>query len=194
MNRPKDVVLVQQAMDGDLTAFEALYQRHSESVFRTIQAVVRDRGIAEDVLQECFVRAYRNLHRVDLTVESLAPWLHRIALNLSYNKASRQKTFLPGWEVMANILASPRLAPDRLAENAEQRLAVWEAIDKLDDKYRIVVMLYYLQELSLGEIAAQLDMPTGTVKSRLFYARQLLRRALSDDRRVAHLVTYETSS
>lgn len=188
MNGPKDVTLVQQAMEGDLTAFEALYARHSESVFRTIQAVVRDRGTAEDVLQECFVRAYRNLHRVDLTVDSLAPWLHRIALNLSYNKASRQKIFLPGMEIMANILASPRLGPDRMAEHSELRGAVWEAIDKLDDKYRLVIVLYYLQELSLGEIAERLDMPTGTIKSRLFYARQLLRRVLSDDRRVAHLV------
>lgn len=192
MIRPKDVTLVQQALAGDLRAFEALYERYSESVFRTIQAVVRDRGIAEDVLQECFVRAYRNLHRVDLTVESLAPWLHRIALNLAYNKASRQKIFLPGLDMMANILASPRLAPDRLAESAELRLAVWEAIEKLDDKYRLVVVLYYLQELSLGEISEYLDVPTGTIKSRLFYARQLLRRALSDDRRVAHVVAYGT--
>ena len=85
MDHLKDVVLVERALAGDLTAFEVLYTRHSTSIFRTIQAVVRDRPTAEDLLQECFVRAYRNLHRVDLTVDSLAPWLHRIALNLSYN-------------------------------------------------------------------------------------------------------------
>jgi RNA polymerase sigma-70 factor (ECF subfamily) len=190
MNKPTDVDLVQQALEGNLHAFEQLYERHSGSVFRTIQAVVRDRGTAEDLLQECFVRAYRNLQRVDQTVESLAPWLHRIALNLAYNRATRQKSFLPGLDIMANIIASPRLSPDRLAEHAELRSAVWEAIETLDDKYRLVIVLYYLQELSLGEIADQLAVPSGTIKSRLFYARQLLRRTLVEDRRVAHLVAY----
>ncbi len=188
-DKPKDVVLVQRVLAGELTAFELLYKRHSTSVFRTIQTVVRDRSTAEDLLQECFVRAYRNLHRVDLSVDSLAPWLHRIGLNLSYNKVNRKKTFLLGLEMVANILESPRLAPDRLTEQSELKRAVWDAIAKLDDKYRIVVVLYYLEELSLKEISERLNIPKGTVKSRLFYARKSLRHVLSDDRRVAHLVT-----
>jgi RNA polymerase sigma-70 factor, ECF subfamily len=194
MTPPSDSQLVQRALGGDLNAFEALYDRYSESVFRSIQAVVRDRAAAEDLLQECFVRAYRNLHRVDQTVDSLAPWLHRIALNLAYSRVSRRKPLLPGWEVMANILASSRLAPDNLAEDAELQQAVWDAIESLDDKYRLVIVLYYLQELSLGEIAERLEVPTGTVKSRLFYARQLLRRVLYEDRRVAHLVVAHGTS
>lgn len=193
MNEPSDVTLVKRAIAGDLSSFEALYARYSESVFRTVQAVVRDRGIAEDLLQECFVRAYKNLERVDLTVDSLGPWLHRIGLNLAYNRASRRMPLLPGLEVMANILASPRLDPDRIAEHAELQRAVWDAIQTLDDKYRLVIVLYYLQELSLSEISERLDVPVGTVKSRLFYARQLLRHALSGDRRVAHLVAYGTT-
>lgn len=194
MDSPNDVTLVKRALDGDLAAFETLYARHSESVFRTIQAVVRERATAEDLLQECFVRAYRNLHRVDQSVDSLAPWLHRIGLNLAYNKVNRRSFFLPGWEVMANFLASPRLAPDSQAEDAEVRRAVWEAIETLDDKYRLVVVLYYLQELPLSEIAERLNIPVGTVKSRLYYARQLLRHALVDDRRVAQMVvSYGTS-
>jgi len=188
MNTPTDVTLVKRALAGDIPAFEVLYERYSESVFRTIQAVVRDRPQAEDLLQECFVRAYRNLHRVDQSVDSLAPWLHRIGLNLAYNKVSRKSIALPGWEVMANILASSHFAPDNQAEDSELRGAVWDAIESLDDKYRLVVVLYYLQELSLSEIAERLNIPAGTVKSRLFYARQLLRHALVDDRRVAHLV------
>ncbi len=110
MNTPSDCLLVKQALSGDLNAFEALYERYSDSVFRSIQAVVRDRAAAEDLLQECFVRAYRNLHRVDQSVDSLAPWLHRIALNLSYSRVSRRNPLLPGLEVMANILASSRIA------------------------------------------------------------------------------------
>lgn len=193
MNDPTDSELVAMALAGDLEAFEALYARHASSVFRTIQSVVRDRSTAEDLLQECFVRAYRNLHRVDQSVDTLAPWLHRIGLNLSYNKVNRRTPLLPGLEVMANFLASPRLAPDRQVEREELKRAVWDAIEKLDDKYRLVIVMYYLQELSLREIGERLDVPTGTVKSRLYYARQSLRHALTKDRRVAHLVAYGTS-
>ncbi len=193
MNSPTDSQLVESALTGDLSAFEALYARHSESVFRAIQSVVRDHGVAEDLLQECFVRAYHNLHRVDQSVDSLAPWLHRIGLNLAYNRVKRKKALLPGLEVMANVLAPPGLAPERQVERAELKRAVWDAIECLDDKYRLVIVMYYLQELPLSEIAERLEIPVGTVKSRLFYARQQLRRALVDDRRVAHLVAYGTS-
>jgi RNA polymerase sigma-70 factor (ECF subfamily) len=193
MNACSDGELVDLALNGNLAAFETLYRRHSVSVFRTIQAVVRDRGAAEDLLQECFVRAYKNLHRVDQTVDSLAPWLHRIGLNLAYNRVSRRSALLPGLEVMSNILASPRLAPDRQVEHAELKRAVWEAVEQLDEKYRIVVVLYYLQELPVRDIGERLGLPCGTVKSRLYYARQLLREALVEDRRVAHLVVYGTS-
>lgn len=188
MVQPKDVVLVERALAGDLTAFEVLYKRHSASIFRTIQAVVRNRPTAEDLLQECFVRAYRNLHRVDLTVDSLAPWLHRIALNLSYNKVSRRKVFFLDLDVIANIFASPLLAPDRLAEQSEVRRALAEAIEQLDENHRLVIVLHYLQELSVSEISTYLHVPKGTVKSRLHYARKKLRLALNNDLRVAHLV------
>lgn len=190
MNQPSDSALVKRALGGDIAAFEMLYTRHAESLLRTIQAVVQDRAAAEDILQECFVRAYRNLNRVDLQVESIAPWLHRIALNLSYNRASRRRLTLPGLDFMANLLAPQRTNPDRQAEHAEMRNAVWEAIQGLDEKYRLVIVLYYLQEQSLGEIAQRLDLPQGTVKSRLYHARQLLRESLMDDRRLAHLIAY----
>lgn len=193
MNELSDVALVRRAQSGDLAAFEALYLRHAESLLRTIQMIVQERTAAEDLLQESFVRAYRHLDRVDMSVDSLAPWLHRIAINLAYNRAARRRSTLPGLEFMANILASPRLAPDRQAEHAEMLKAVWEGIQKLDDKYRIVVVLYYLQELSLGEISERLGLPAGTVKSRLHQARHLLREALRDDRRLAHIIAYGTA-
>lgn len=193
MNELSDIALVRRAQGGEIAAFEALYLRHAESLLRTIQAVVQERTAAEDILQESFVRAYRYLDRVDMGVESIAPWLHRIALNLAYNRAARQRPSLPGVDFMANLLASPRQDPDRQAEHAEMLNAVWEGIQRLDDKYRIVVVLYYLQELSLGEIANLLDLPAGTVKSRLHQARHLLREALRDDRRLAHIIAYGTA-
>jgi RNA polymerase sigma-70 factor, ECF subfamily len=189
-NEPRDCELVRLALEGELSAFEAFYERYATSILRTIQAVVRDRHVAEDLLQECFVRAYRNLHRVDQSVESLAPWLHRIALNLAYSRMSQHRAPLPALEVVASILASPLLGPDREIEKSELKRAVWDAVEALDDKYRLVVVLYYLEELPLSEIAARLNMPVGTVKSRLFYARQQLRNALLGDMRIVNEVGY----
>jgi RNA polymerase sigma-70 factor, ECF subfamily len=189
-SEPRDCELVRRALEGELPAFEALYERYATSIFRTIQAVVRDRHTSEDLLQECFVRAYRNLHRVDQSVESLAPWLHRIALNLAYSRATQKGQPLPAFEVVASILASPLLGPEREVERSELKRAVREAIEALDDRYRLVVVLYYLEELPLGEIAERLNVPAGTVKSRLFYARQQLRNALMSDGRVVNEVGY----
>jgi RNA polymerase sigma-70 factor, ECF subfamily len=190
MSEPLDCELVRRALGGDLSAFEALYDRYATSIFRTVQAVVRDRHVAEDILQECFVRAYRNLHRVDQSVESLAPWLHRIAINLAYNRVSKYRPPLPALEVVANILVSPLLGPDREVERSELKRAVRDAIAALDEKYRLVVVLYYLEELPLSEIAERLNVPVGTVKSRLFYARQQLRHALINDGRIVNEVGY----
>ena len=193
MDQLSDGELVARALDGEIDAFEVIYHRYASSVYRTIQAIVRDSGTAEDLLQECFVRAYRYLDRIDQSVPSIAPWLHRIGMNLAYSRVTKRKPLLPGLEMMAQVLISPLVSPDRLAERKEMERAVWDAVEQLNDKYRLIVVLYYLQELPITEIAQRLDLPLGTVKSRLYYARKILRASLETDRRVAQVVGYAAS-
>lgn len=194
MNELHDVELASRALQGEIGAFEALYNRYSSSIFRTIQSIVRDRPVAEDLLQETFVRAYRSLDKVDSKVESLAPWLHRIGINLAYSRTTKRRPItLAGFEIMAQALISPLISPERMVERNEVQRAVWDAVEQLSDKYRVVIVLYYVQDLSVIEIAERLDLPLGTVKSRLYYARKMLRALIETDQRLVQVVGYATS-
>ncbi len=185
MPERSDVDLAHAAHSGDWDAFALLYHRHAARLFRTIYALTHDRGVAEDLLQETFVRAYQNLHRVDSKADSLAPWLHRIAVNLTYNWLSRRRLPVPSLEEAKHRLhAAFASMPDEIVAREERRQAVQEALAALDEKHRVVAVLYYLQEFSVNEIAEILGVPPGTVKSRLHYARKHLERILATDERI----------
>jgi RNA polymerase sigma-70 factor (ECF subfamily) len=183
---PDDAALVAGVVLGDRASFEALYERHKLPLFRTALAVTRDRGAAEELLQEAFLRAFRHIRRVELAPgASLRPWLHRILINLSYDWAARQRAAVSPLEgVIERLVAAPGLSPEGQAERRELERVVAEAIDRLPFKQRIVVVLFYLHDMDLQEIAATLNLPAGTVKSRLYYGRIRLRSELEADSRL----------
>ncbi len=188
-----DAELVWRILEGDLDAFEALYQKYRRQLYQTALAITGDSGAAEEILQDSFVRAYAAMKRVDASV-SLAPWLHRIAVNLSYNWANRHRRWpldIDSW--VDRLLASPSVSPERVLEGSELSEVVREAIASLHFRQRAVIVLYYLQGFSLAEIGYILDCPVGTVKSRLHYACKALRQKLGSDRRLAGEVAYGTS-
>jgi len=188
----EDAVLVSKVRQGNLGAFEALYEKYKTMVFRTAYAITRDRGGAEEVTQESFVRAFRSIQKVEAR-ESLGPWLHRIAVNVSYNwwKASRRHWLYPLQSAIQ--AAEPLLAdsPFRVAQQGEARNVLMEAIESLGFEQRVAVILFYLGDFSLEEIAYVLDCPVGTVKSRLYYGRLSLKRKLGQTWRTAPEVAYE---
>ena len=147
-------------------------------MFRTAYALTGDRGLAEEILQDTFVRAYR--HRTKLLVDrSPLPWLNRVALNLCYTRLGRRR--LPTRvmdDVVTDTLRDQALGPDELAEHQELCETVRTGIAALTPKHRHVVALYYLDGLSLQETAEVLGIRLGTVKSRLHYALDTLRREL----------------
>jgi RNA polymerase sigma-70 factor (ECF subfamily) len=168
-----------QAIDADdLARFEALYEQFHGYVFRTAYALTGDRGLAEEILQDTFVRAYK--HRANLWVgRSPLPWLNRVALNLCYTRLGRRR--LPTRvmdDVVSDTLRDQALGPDELAEHQELCQTVRTGIAALPPKHRNVVALYYLDGLSLQETAEVLGIRLGTVKSRLHYALDTLRREL----------------
>jgi RNA polymerase sigma-70 factor (ECF subfamily) len=177
-----DADLVAALRAGDSTAFEALYDKYKAQIFRSALAITGDRRSAEEVLQDTFVQAYTHAGSIDDRV-SIAPWLHRIAINLSANRRARKRlTLVPLDSLTYRLFANDDDAPDRLAERNELRRVVQRAVAELDFKHRAVIVLFYLQDFSLKEIAYILDCPVGTVKSRLHYACQTLKRGLATER------------
>ena len=182
-----DRELVERARGGQLEFFEALYARHRGPLFGTALAITRERGAAEELLQEAFLRAYRHMARIELQPgASLRPWLHRIVINLAYDWSARRKRLPGSIEGVRDFLATPSsLSPEHLAEQSEQSKVVMDAVQTLPFKHRIVVILYYLHDMDLQEISELLNLPDGTVKSRLYYGRSKLRAVLESDTRLA---------
>ncbi len=174
----EDRDLVLRLQTGDLEALGQLFDRHRLRVFRTALAVVRDPALAEDVSQDVFLRLYQNAYRID-TGLPLVPWLYRVTVNLSCTRLSeRSHWFAPLEDVIERLVAPSRLTPERQAEHNDEWRNVQAALSALPVNQRVVLVLYYLNDLSLMEMAEILEVPVGTVKSRLHYGRENLRRRL----------------
>ena len=180
--------LAARAARGDSAAFEALMRRHNRTLFRTARAILRDDAEAEDALQEAYLQAYRALPA--FRGESrLGTWLVRIVANealMRLRKEARRAQIVP----MQSAGATPDLEqisdaamdqqrPEPSAERAQVRRLLESQIDALPDAYRTVFMLRAVEELSVEETAAVLEIPEATVRTRFFRARSLLREALA---------------
>lgn len=173
-----DAVLISRLQMGDLDSLGELYDRHRLSVYRTALAITRDPEAAEDILQDTFLRLYTYAGRVN-TALPLAPWLYRITVNLSYTWTTRRaRWWAPLEDFLDRLAGSSRQSPEPEAERAEELRVIRSAINSLPFNQRVVIVLFYLNNLSLQEIAGILDCPVGTVKSRLHYARENLRKRL----------------
>jgi RNA polymerase sigma-70 factor (ECF subfamily) len=185
-----DAELIINLREDDLDALGVLFDRYYAQIYRTAYAITHDSPVAEDITQDCFLRLHRYANRIDTNLP-LAPWLYRVTVNLSYTWVSRHKKRRVSLETVVDYLMSPaRNAPDQLAENAGIQEEIRQAIRELNFNQRVVVVLHYLNGQSLEDIAEILDCPVGTVKSRLYYARENLRHRLgsmiNEERRLAH--------
>jgi RNA polymerase sigma-70 factor (ECF subfamily) len=174
-----DRELVYAARDGDIPAFDALFYRYRDGIFRLGLAITKDPSAAEEIVVDTFARAHRALARLEPD-DSLRPWLYRVAVNLSYNRRPRKNVVLSSLDDAADeVLANEAGSPSAVAEQAELRRLVLAAVDELGPKHRLVVVLHYLNGLNLTEIAEVVECPVGTVKSRLHYALRRLRTHLA---------------
>jgi RNA polymerase sigma-70 factor (ECF subfamily) len=172
---PTDAALVRAAQAGSDEAVEALFQRHWPDAYRAAYLIARDRAAAEDIAQEAFLAAVRALPRFDRRCP-LRPWLHRIVVNRAIDwsraRALRQ-------EVGVDRVPEPAGGPPAADEALDDDLA--GALAALSPDHRAVVVLRYLLELTPGEIARALDLPRGTVNSRLRRGLDALSAALDWD-------------
>ena len=166
----------------DLDAFEVFFRRHRPLIERTAHALTGDHAVAEEVLQDTFLRAYR--HRLSLRLDvSPVPWLYRVALNLCYSRLGRRRLAVePIGETNTSTLRDHSPEPAELAEREELRRSIRKGIAALPEKHQLVIVLYYLNGLSLQETADTLGIALGTAKSRIHYALHALREHLALER------------
>lgn len=191
MSQTVDHRLILQLQSGDLNALGALFDRHRHLVYRTALAITNDSEVASDLLQDVFLRIHRFSHRIDPT-RPLEPWLYRVTTNLAYSWMKRRNRLTRCLKEMAEWLTRERNpTPHHLAERDEEYRWVQQAVATLPLAQRVVVVLYYANDLSLQEIADTLDIPVGTVKSRLYYGRRALKKQLGLKREMLVEVNYE---
>jgi RNA polymerase sigma-70 factor (ECF subfamily) len=173
-----DRELVIQLQEGSLNALGDLYDRHQNMVYRTALGVTGDPAAASDLLQDVFLRMHRFADRID-PQRPLEPWLYRTTTNLTYTWVKRHRRWLRPLEDIAEWFSGgTKQSPSHIAEVDEECEDIRRAISRLPLMQRMVVVLYYINDLSLQEISEVLDVPVGTVKSRLYYGRQALKRNL----------------
>ena len=182
---PSDQELVQSAVAGDERAFGTLVDRHAPALFRSALALSKNRADAEDLLQDTLIAAHKGLKNF-AGRSSLRTWLVTILTRKAFKALKRAKSRPMSFSLEANESSQGRsdatsaVARDGSITTIEQRLDVVEVLKKLSDAHREVLVLRDIQGLSYDEIAQALQMPRGTVESRIFRARAELRQRFGD--------------
>lgn len=193
MNSSKDRELVIRLQDGDLEALGDLFDRHRQMVYRTALSVTCDESAAADLLQDTFLRLYRFADRVDPS-RPLEPWLYRVTTNLAYTWIKRRKRWWKAIRDMADWLSRDKLnSSEPPVQLNEEWQIVQQAVAALPTPQRVVIVSYYINDLSIQEISENLGIPVGTVKSRLYYGRQTLKKKLGLHQDLQKEVVFEIS-
>jgi RNA polymerase sigma-70 factor, ECF subfamily len=175
---PTDVDLVKAYRNGDVHAFEELHRRYVASIFRLVRRKLGDALLAEDIAQETFMKALRMMDRVDDSF-NFGGWVHTVARNLCFDELRRRQRDLRAdgvddeeSELLANLPSTSKsFDPVLVQESNEMRRQVWAVAQRLPEKYRLVLTLRELQDLSYRQIARTLKMSESAVETLLYRAR-----------------------
>ena len=175
-------LLIERGLAGEQAAYVALYDQYSGVIYRLAYSLLQHREDAEEVLQDSFEYAFRQLDHYDSRKSAFKTWLYRIAVSRCHNK--RRRKWLPSFSLQQMIEVDVRdpaaVPPDEHVSLSEQQRAVWEAVGALSPKLREVAILRYYGGLQYGEIGEVLDIPTKTAESRMRLAHKVLREQLRE--------------
>lgn len=176
--------LIRRFQRGQSRAFEALYDRFKDYVYRTAFFITRNSGDAEEAVQETFLDVLRALphYRVEGPAR-FETWLYRVTVNRCRSRMRRKRLPSAEWDDMEERLEripekAPQHQPEKETLRQERAVALWRSVDSLPEGHRAVILLRYQQEMSYGEIAQTLGISEGTVKSRLYNAHRRLKGQL----------------
>jgi RNA polymerase sigma-70 factor (ECF subfamily) len=181
-----DAEAIQRLRRGDVAALEVLVQRYQLRAARAAFLVVRDRELAQDVVQSAFLRVFERSGRSFDSTRPFGPWFMKLVLNDALKAANRRSREVHLVDSVSDnrAAADPELHPELAFDLAETADEIWEALGALSLAQRVAIVQRYYLELTEAEIAAALDCPPTTIKARLHAARERLRtllRAVSND-------------
>ena len=184
--RDADLELVRRVQRGDKSAFELLVAKYQRRISRLLSRMIRDPADIEDVAQEAFIKAYRALPNFR-GESAFYTWLYRIAINTAKNHFAAQGRRAPTVstsegddqeEGESAIQISDATTPESVVQSRQVGMAVNRAIEQLPPDLRTAIVLRELEGLSYDEIAAAMNCPVGTVRSRIFRAREAISQEL----------------
>lgn len=183
--KSNDQILVERVQDGDTTAYDVLVRKYQHKIIKLVSRYVHDPEAALDVAQEAFLKAYRGLgsFRGD---SAFYTWLYRIAINTAKNYLVQQSRRSPDMEVDAQeaeyyegaSALKENDTPERHLLTEEIERTVYRAIRELPDDLKTAITLRELEGMSYEQIAEAMDCPIGTVRSRIFRAREAIDRII----------------
>jgi RNA polymerase sigma-70 factor (ECF subfamily) len=175
LNPGDDQAVVEQVLAGDISAFEQIVRRWQSPLINLAYRFCHDRGRAEEMAQEAFLRAYRNLAQWRKDA-AFSTWLFALATNFYRSELRR----IPARTVSIDDVREPvdPRASDGGLEDLDRDQAVRRAVSALPEKYREALILFYFHEMDVSAAARSLRLPEGTVKARLFRGREMLRSKL----------------
>jgi RNA polymerase sigma-70 factor, ECF subfamily len=175
-----DSFLIRQVLSGQRNAFRLLVVRYQRPLFRFLGGFGIERAATEELAQETFLRAFRNLPGYDSSKSSFSSWLFTIAKNLAINEIARSHRRAPHVEISPDLPHGEGLPAQDNLERHERHRRLRKALQTLPTILRSALVLAYLKEHSLDEIASIESCSVGTVKSRIFRGKQQLRAALAE--------------
>jgi len=185
----QDRVLVGRALDGDQMAYNELMEKYRGALSRHVQRMVRKQGEVDDLVQECFIKAFSALKSYS-TDYAFSTWLYKIATNHTIDFLRKKKLATMSIDKPIQTrdgeveyeLPDITYRPDKHIVEDERKQLIQQAIEQLPEKYHRVIVMRHQQEKYYEEIAMELDLPLGTVKAHIFLARALLYKFLRDKR------------
>lgn len=182
-----DSKLIKQALGGDQHAYAAILERYKGPISSLIFRMVKNREETEDLVQEAFIKAFKSLDSFNEQY-AFSTWLYKIAVNncIDYFRKKRLRVYSLDKPMESNNgelhreFPDTSFAPDRALLSSEKSNMIQQAIDSLPEKYRLSIILRHNEEKTYEEIAQIMDIPLGTVKARIFRAREMLKKKLKD--------------
>ncbi len=176
----EDQLLIQRTLDGDGEAFGGLVQKYQHRLFNGMVQILRSEPEAEDIVQDTFVLAYTKLATFQ-GHSAFFTWLYRIGYNLAVTRIRRHKVTmsLDTQRESGQDFAGDESAPSERMEQLEQAALLMQALDQLSSEHRTILVLREMEEMDYESLSEILDLPIGTVRSRLHRAREQLRELLA---------------